>query len=268
MKATKVALWRPSLAPSVDVPLGARSVGHYVVDREYREEPMVKHFVQIFWGVKGVGVLVIDGVERRLLPGTIALYFPQMEHRIYSEDELWEYRWWTMDGPLAASITAAFGLAKADIYQAGAAPVSLFRKLEEAIRDMTPRGERHASALAYALLTRAAGRRSAPETDTDIRQATDIIHREWNEPELGVESLSRRLKLHRSSFSRRFRSAMGVTPIAYITNLRTQNALSLLKQTGRSVAEIARACGWDDPNYFSRCIRRATGHSPKAFRHL
>jgi transcriptional regulator GlxA family with amidase domain len=59
---------------------------------------------------------------------------------------------------------------------------------------------------------------------------------------------------------------VGISPVEYITRLRVQNAMSLLKQSSMSVQEIARQCGYDDPNYFSRLIRRHTRHSPLEFR--
>jgi hypothetical protein len=51
-------------------------------------------------------------------------HLPGMEHHLRAKDEIWEYRWYTMDGPLAADIVAGFGLT-ADIYRVGRAPLRL-----------------------------------------------------------------------------------------------------------------------------------------------
>lgn len=260
------ALYRPTRMPSVEVPLGARSVGHYRVGRDYMETPMQKHFVQFFWGVKGRGTLVINKREEILSPNKIALYLPGMTHHLYACDKVWEYRWWTMDGPLAMEVTSAFGFASAGIYSASEIPVALFRKLEAALRNVTPAGEVEASAAAYALLAHAAAHRRTPAMDPDILHAVALIHKGWQDPGLGVEQMARQLNIHRSQFSRRFHAAMGVAPIDYILHLRIQAALSRLRRSSQSVNEIARACGFTDPNYFSRAIRRSTGLSPRDFR--
>ena len=253
-------------APSENIPLGARSVGHYIISPGNNEIPIVKKFVQIFWGIKGNGTLIINELERKLYPGQLAIYFPGMEHNLQANCE-WEYRWWTMDGPLATSITAGFGLVRADIYEAGPAPVEIFEELEKAISENTPAGERKASAIAYKLLSYAAGYRpSEINSDIKIKHAIDIIHKEWNKAGFGVESLSEKLKMDRSVLSRRFHAATGIAPMNYVNNLRIQNALSLLKNGNEKISVIARNCGWSDPNYFSRSIKKATGVSPEEFR--
>jgi len=59
---------------------------------------------------------------------------------------------------------------------------------------------------------------------------------------------------------------MGISPGAYINQLRIQQAFSLLRHTSLSIAEIASRCGYTDADYFSRVIRRTTGYSPLQFR--
>ena len=208
----------------------------------------------------------IDGTEHVLCPEHIAVYFPGMIHEVRALDDGWEYRWWTMDGPLAAAMAHTFGLTQPGIYRVGPAPAGLFRQLEEAIRDVTPKGERQASVLAYQLLARAANRDWAQRDTRQIPKAITIIQQQWRDGDLGVETLARQLQMHRSLFSRLFRQATGVTPSNYITNLRIQNALSQLKQTDQPISQIARNCGFTDPNYFARAIRKHTGQSPSQFR--
>ncbi|MBU0714860.1 MAG: AraC family transcriptional regulator [Verrucomicrobia bacterium] len=258
-------LFRPTPAPAANLPFGARSVGHYLVPADYREHVAVKHFVQVFWGIAGTGALVINGVERKLRPRQIAVYFPNMRHEIYALGAEWEYCWWTMDGSLAASVTTAFGLV-ADVYDAGDAPLALLRRLENTIRNQSQAAERQASAIAYQLLTLAVSGRRTESADHQVSEAIRIIHSEWNQSQLCVKQLADRLHLHRSSLSRRFEKAVGIPPVAYLVRLRVQNALSMLKQTEKPITEVAELCGYNDPNYFSRLMRRYTGFSPRRFR--
>lgn len=264
-KMFRHSLFRPTPAPSASLPFGARSVGHYLVPPGYRDVIKIKYFVQVFWGIAGVGALVINGIERTLRPRQVALYFPGMRHEVYALDEIWEYCWWTMDGPLAQAVAAALGLA-AGVYDAGPAPLQLLRRLSGMIRDQSQAAERQASALAYRLLILAASGRSAGIKDRYVEEAVKIIHAEWNRPQLCVKQMADRLRLHRSSLSRRFEAALGLPPVAYLARLRVQNALSLLRQTEKTVAEISVQCGYNDPDYFGRLIRRSTGLSPRAFR--
>lgn len=259
-------MFRSTPAPTANLPFGARSLGHYFVLPGYRDGVAIKHFVQVFWGIAGTGAMIINGVEHRLRPRQIALYFPGMRHEVYALDAEWEYCWWTMDGPLAASVTSSLGLL-ADVYDAGPAPLDLLRRLASTIRNQSEAAERQASAIAYQLLTLAASGRRDEAEDRRVSEAVRIIHSEWNQPQLCVKQLADRLHLHRSSLARRFEAAVGIPPVNYLIRLRVQNALSMLKQTEKSIAEVAAFCGYNDPNYFARLIRRYTGLSPRGFRH-
>jgi len=259
------ALYRPTQAPGAALPLGARSVGHYRVAPFWRDAVRIKAFAQLFWGVAGAGALVIEGIERRLGPREVAIYLPGMEHRVYALGETWEYRWYTMDGPLAAPIVTSFGLT-AGVFAAGPAPADLFDALTSAIRDVSRAGELRASALAYKLLAAAAARRREPGPDPRILSALDRIHRQWPDPDLGVESLARDVGLHRSAFARKFVDAVGAPPVVYITQMRIQHALTLLKQTDKPITQVSRECGYRDPNYFSRLMRAKFGLSAREVR--
>ena len=46
-----------------------------------------------------------------------------------------------------------------------------------------------------------------------------------------------------------------------ISRIRLGHAKEMIAE-GRSVTETAAACGFADPSYFSKCFRRAFGHSP------
>lgn len=259
-------LYRPGKSPSLGIPLGARSVGHYRVGSGPVDPSILrKHFVQVFWGIDGTGEIVIDSISHRLSAGQVGLYLPGMAHELNATSDVWEYRWWTMDGPLAEAVVTEFGLA-ADVFDVGPAPTDRFAALTAAIADVSADGERRAGVIAYELLSLAARKPAPTGGDPLIEQATGQIERRWADASFGVEVLARQLDIHRSTLSRRFHHAVGVPIGEYLTRLRVQNALSLLRETLLSVAEIARRCGYDDPNYFSRLIRRHTGHSPLQFR--
>lgn len=264
-KSIRHILYRPSSKPSIPIALGARSVGHYRVMSDYRDRVAVKYFVQIFWCARGTGALVINGRERLLRPDQVALYFPGHKHQVYAKAEPWEYRWWTMDGPLAESIVSEFGLVPG-VFDTTPPPVDLFHKLEKAILNLTPTGERKASILAYQLLTRAAAGSQPVTAVTQVEKALAAAHQQWSNPNFSIKALADDLGIHRSQLSREFRRVMGIPLMAYILRLRLQKALSLLKATDQPILKIAPQCGFQDPNYFARLIRRKFNTSPSQIR--
>jgi AraC-like DNA-binding protein len=69
-----------------------------------------------------------------------------------------------------------------------------------------------------------------------------------------------------TSFRAAFARTMGCGPRRYLEQRRVDNAARALLETDRSVTEIARAAGYDDPYHFSRVFRRVRGVSPRAYR--
>jgi len=72
--------------------------------------------------------------------------------------------------------------------------------------------------------------------------------------------------MSRSTLMRVFRRATGQTPIEYLVRLRIQKAMELLRNSDRTITEIAMDVGFNDSNYFSRQFRRITGSSPRQIR--
>jgi len=259
------ALYRPSPTPTIPIALGARSVGHYRVIPGHRDSVRVKYFVQIFWGVRGTGALMISGREHLLRPNQVALYFPGHKHEVFAKAESWEYRWWTMDGPLAESIVSEFGLLPG-VFDATPPPEDLFLQLGKAILNPTPNGERRASLLAYNLLNQAAAGAHPAPSGTQVERALAVAHQRWSNPNFSIKELANELGIHRSQLSREFRRVMGVPLMEYVLRLRLQEALSLLKATDEPIWEIAHRCGFQDSDYFARLIRRKFHASPSQIR--
>ncbi|QDU54810.1 helix-turn-helix domain-containing protein [Aeoliella mucimassa] len=100
-----------------------------------------------------------------------------------------------------------------------------------------------------------------------LRIASSITHLETHYSEsIHLEELVAMAKMSKRSFLRTFEAAMGCTPIAYLIQLRTTQAAKLLRQTDRSVTDIAYDVGFNDSNYFTRQFRKHFGMSPRTYR--
>jgi transcriptional regulator GlxA family with amidase domain len=74
-----------------------------------------------------------------------------------------------------------------------------------------------------------------------------------------VEEMIKRSKLAERTFKRRFVSATGLTPIAYVQRLRIEDAKRRLERTDASVDEISWRVGYEDAAFFRRLFKRTTG---------
>ena len=66
-------------------------------------------------------------------------------------------------------------------------------------------------------------------------------------------------------FRKLFTAAYGISPAAYVQNLRINKAKDMLKSDYGSITDIALSLGYSDIYDFSRVFKRLTGISPAAY---
>jgi AraC-like DNA-binding protein len=86
-------------------------------------------------------------------------------------------------------------------------------------------------------------------------------HEEWP-----VRRLARVSAVSEAHFARSFKEAFGVPPHRYLLTRRIERATALLRDTDRSITEIAFETGWTSLGTFGRTFRDVTGESPGALR--
>ncbi len=78
----------------------------------------------------------------------------------------------------------------------------------------------------------------------------------------GVEWLADEVHLSRRQLHRRLRALTGLSTVGFVRMMRLERAAQLLEQRAGTVAEVARAVGFEDASYFARLFRQAYGRSP------
>ncbi len=68
------------------------------------------------------------------------------------------------------------------------------------------------------------------------------------------------------TFNRRFKQALGRTPVSYLQELRLQHARDLLQKTNLSLQEISNLSGYQDTAYFTRQFRAHFQATPGQYR--
>ena len=81
-----------------------------------------------------------------------------------------------------------------------------------------------------------------------------------------VDEMIKRSELAERTFKRRFTSATGLPPIAYVQRLRIEDAKKRLERTDHSVDDISWRVGYEDAAFFRRLFKRTTGMAPGAYR--
>ncbi|WOE74667.1 helix-turn-helix domain-containing protein [Alterisphingorhabdus coralli] len=102
-------------------------------------------------------------------------------------------------------------------------------------------------------------------SDPQIRRAINKIH-ENPEALLSLQDLATTAGLSRSSFSERFRTATGKSPMAYVSDHRLGLAARLLSKDQITVSQAAVAVGYETDSAFAKAFRKRYGVSPAVYR--
>ncbi len=109
--------------------------------------------------------------------------------------------------------------------------------------------------------------RSLDKTDKDlpemVRTALEFIYSHCG-MSIGLDDIAEAADTSASHLIKRFRNALGQTPVAYLLEVRMAAARKLLT-TGLQVSEVGKIVGIHDPAYFSRVFHRSEGVSPLAY---
>ena len=148
--------------------------------------------------------------------------------------------------------------------------LALAEQLEEELRNRTPGFAFISTAIFMQIVGQLSrfydqGRNSS--TQHLLRLAQTIAQLE-TQPQAAVKlnNLADRAGMSPRSFVRSFRAATGLSPIAYLIQLRIIRAAALLRTGTEPITEIAFRVGFNDSNYFTRQFTRLMGCSPRSYR--
>ena len=98
-----------------------------------------------------------------------------------------------------------------------------------------------------------------------LRKVEDYV-RDHLADEVPVERLAELVDLSPFHFSRVFKESTGISPLQFVVRERITRAQQLIRETSRSLIEIALNVGYTSPSHFAQVFRRVVGVTPTEFR--
>ena len=243
-------------------------------------------FVEIFFCMKGcVRYETVHG-EMRILPGQVFASRPDQPHsRISSPKGMCLYRAvisvppppggiLDLSPPESRFLERAFMDFKQRVSQASARVRPAFERLFAVCETMTPgTAERRLnikSAALELLLALAETLRhpqrtqffSSPKVEAVIRRITEDPTAEYS-----VAALAREAALSPVALNNAFKRLTGLTPHAYLIDMRVQSARKELER-GAAISVVAAKYRFPSPSHFATMFRRIVGRSPRDCRKM
>lgn len=263
----------PDEAPIPDGQLVVLSCGHYRLQNTPRfrtARPHGREDWQLLYIAAGRGRFLIRGQYRWVSAGQAVLYRPHepQDYTYYAVDKP-EIYWVHFAGERAEELTRRYGLTE-PLLTVGELPE--YRQLPQLIiRDIQQQRPHSEDATALLLLqwfiALHRGRAEAGRSPRNalIRQAIADFQTLYARP-FSLTDYARSLPMEAGWFSRLFRRETGLSPQAYLMELRLTRSAELLRSTDCPIGEVARLVGYEDPLYFSRLFTRRFGVSPRGYR--
>lgn len=104
-----------------------------------------------------------------------------------------------------------------------------------------------------------------------VQSVVDDIAKNLGTPTYSLEDFMRRLPLNYDYVRKLFKKETGLTPLEYLTRERMELAANILRSgvTNRyskyTVSQVAEACGYSEPLYFSRVFKKYFGTPPSEY---
>ena len=111
-------------------------------------------------------------------------------------------------------------------------------------------------------------RSSTYEEQREERTITGITRylQEHLSEEISLSVLAEKFHLSGQYISQLFKSEIGVNFLAYLTNIRMENAKKLLLSSSLSIAEISEQSGYGDYRVFTKVFKKSEGVTPSQYR--
>ncbi len=99
-----------------------------------------------------------------------------------------------------------------------------------------------------------------------IQKIKTFIDANIENSELTIDEIAAHLALGRSTFFKKLKSMIGISPVEFLKDYRIQRAADLIVSTDLNFSEISFQVGFNDLSYFSRSFKQKFGMSPSEYR--
>lgn len=104
--------------------------------------------------------------------------------------------------------------------------------------------------------------------DSLVDQCLKTLKEEFTDRNLDLTLMSQKIAVNADYLSRKLKNETGLSFKEWITKLRIQKSLDLLKSKQYTICEVAEMVGYSNQHYFSTAFKNYMGYSPKHYQEM
>lgn len=111
----------------------------------------------------------------------------------------------------------------------------------------------------------AAGNHLSKVEEDFLRRINELIQANFSNPDYSMEDVFAALGMSRTTFYRKIKGLLDLSPSDYIKMERLKHAARMFREGHTNVSEVCYKTGFSSPGYFSKCFQKQFGMVPKEF---
>lgn len=248
--------------------------------RNFLQNPIERPFgfrhYQWIQGIRGSGVVELNGRAHPLNAYTGLLLHPEEPHAYRSAEGEWRIHWISFNGHDVRRFLRYIGMDRSGLYRIRRpeAPAARIARSVNLLKSGNPHKGIDGSGIVYSLLldlmkyVDAEAEVSRPAHEGRLKPALDLME-EALDRVIPLEEMASAAGVTPQYFCELFRKVMRQRPGEYLNARRIERAKEiLLKEPGARMADVARRSGFGNDSYFSRVFKNREGLSPREYRRI
>lgn len=250
-------------------------IGEANVRRHAFKGPRIEPHYSLIFILDGEGVFIQKGKKYPLKRNDLFGIFPQIPHEYVSDKcDPMQYLRLTFEGSQSVQLLERIGIKRCTPFKVNGYTSVTLLHLRELIEQAENTADRDSDLVRLSIflqLFRSLSRHVPDElrnidcSDEWLEQGREHMELHYSE-NISIETIAKHVGIERSYFSRKFKTAYGITPLKYLQNIRINAAKKLLETTDLSLSAIAPSVGYVDIFSFSKAFKKNTGISPVDYR--
>ncbi|TDF98347.1 AraC family transcriptional regulator [Paenibacillus piri] len=252
-------------------------LGKNIAKPNYHIGPRVTSYFSMHFVVEGQGMFIQDQQHFSLHPGDLFCLFPTKTVEYYTDHvQPLNMTWLAFDGKQSLPTLERIGLQPSSPHLSAGLKPDIADTLDSLFELARSGGAPHADFGRLSLFFRlfeqlckhaalSGMSRPAGKTVDWLQKGRDYLEMHYAEG-ISVDKVAAYAGVERSHFSKTFQETYGLSPIAFIQQLKMNQAKQMMRDTDYSLTEIALSVGYPDLFSFSKAFKKHIGQSPTGYR--